>query len=106
MDLPLEAAFAYRAKKLDTFDMLSDGLPNNGPGLPEGETPVSEERRGTILGKHVLDTLRKDWNAPRVDQPRVAINTIGFFSESPELGAFLWALARDNGGSFVGMSKP
>ena len=29
-----------------------------------------------------------------------------FFYESPDLGAFLWALARENEGSFVGMSKP
>jgi hypothetical protein len=36
----------------------------------------------------------------------VRINTIGFFYESPDLGAFLWALARENEGSFVGMSKP
>jgi hypothetical protein len=36
----------------------------------------------------------------------VKINTIGFFYESPDLGSFLWALARENDGSFVGMSKP
>ena len=37
---------------------------------------------------------------------RVRINTIGFFFESPDVGAFLWALARENDGSFVGMSRP
>jgi hypothetical protein len=36
----------------------------------------------------------------------VRINSIGFFYESPEVGAFLWALSRENDGSFVGMSKP
>ena len=39
-------------------------------------------------------------------RPRVRINAVGFFYESPEVGAFLWALARENDGSFVGMSKP
>ena len=29
-----------------------------------------------------------------------------FWAESPDVGAFLWALARENEGSFVGMSKP
>ena len=37
---------------------------------------------------------------------RVRINAIGFFYESPELGSFLWTLARENDGSFVGMSRP
>ena len=37
---------------------------------------------------------------------RVRINSVGFIFESPEVGAFLWALSRDNDGSFVGMSKP
>ena len=41
-----------------------------------------------------------------IGRPRVRINTIGFFYESPDVGAFLWALARENEGSFVGMSKP
>ena len=36
----------------------------------------------------------------------VRINAVGFFYESPDVGAFLWALARENEGSFVGMSKP
>ena len=38
--------------------------------------------------------------------PRVRINAVGFFYESPDVGAFLWALAREHDGSFVGMSKP
>ena len=35
-----------------------------------------------------------------------ALRAIGYFFESPEVGAFLWAPARENGGSFVGMSRP
>ena len=34
------------------------------------------------------------------------VHAIGFFFESPDVGAFLWAMARENDGSFVGMSKP
>ena len=37
---------------------------------------------------------------------RVRINSVGFFYESPDVGAFLWALSREHDGSFVGMSKP
>ena len=37
---------------------------------------------------------------------RVRINSIGFFYQSPNVGAFLWNLSRENDGSFVGMSKP
>ena len=59
-----------------------------------------------ILGKYIRKTLHDDWNRPLAGQPRVRINTIGFFYESPDVGAFLWALARENDGSFVGMSKP
>jgi hypothetical protein len=50
--------------------------------------------------------MRQNWNRDIPGRPRVRINTIGFFFESPEVGAFLWALARENDGSFVGMSKP
>jgi predicted nucleic acid-binding Zn-ribbon protein len=102
----LEAAFRYRAQGLDTIYLLSDGLPNLGPGLKTSARKLTEVQRGTILGKHVRDTLRTKWNSARSSQPRVRINTIGFFYESPDLGAFLWALARENDGSFVGMSKP
>ena len=48
-------------------------------------------------------TLKNTWNTGRT---KVRINTVGFFYESPDVGAFLWALARENDGSFVGMSKP
>ena len=67
---------------------------------------LTESRRGAILGRHVRDTLKADWNKWQPGRERVRINTIGFFYESPDLGSFLWALARENDGSFVGMSKP
>ena len=106
MSLAFEEVFRYRAQGLDTIYLLSDGLPNLGPGLKTSARKLTEVQRGTILGKHVRDTLRTKWNSARSSQPRVRINTIGFFYESPDLGAFLWALARENDGSFVGMSKP
>ena len=45
------------------------------------------------------------WNPPKAAD-RVRINAVGFFYESPDVGAFLWAMTRENDGSFVGMSKP
>ncbi len=107
MGAALEAAFRLRAWGLDTIYLLSDGLPNIGEGLPENPSrPLTELDRNEILSRYIREALRTSWNAPRRNQPRVRINAIGFFYESPDVGAFLWALARDNDGSFVGMSKP
>ena len=61
---------------------------------------------GLLLGRHVRRKLKEQWNKPTGRAERVKINTIGFFYESPDVGAFLWALARENDGSFVGMSRP
>ena len=65
-----------------------------------------ETERSEILARYIRDLLRRDWNKPITGKSRVRINTVGFFFESPEVGAFLWALSRENDGSFVGMSKP
>ena len=43
--------------------------------------------------------------SPLPNQPRVRINCIGFYFESPDLVAFPWALAREHDDSFVGMSR-
>ena len=92
---------------MDTIYLLSDGLPNIGAGLsPEAARTLTEVGRCEVLSRHVRQTLRSNWNAPQANKPRVKINTVGFFYESPDVGAFLWALARENDGSFVGMSKP
>jgi hypothetical protein len=102
-----EAAFRYRPLGLDTVYVFSDGLPNIGPGLTlEQANLPSENERSTLLARHIRAVLRRDWNRAVLGQPRVRIHTIGFFYESPDVGAFLWALARENDGSFVGMSKP
>ena len=102
----LDLAFRLRPSGLDTLYLLSDGLPTSGPGLtPEQERTVGASERSERLSKHILRTLRATWNTP-AGGARVRINAVGFFFESPEVGAFLWALARDNDGSFVGMSKP
>ena len=102
----LESAFRYRKEGLDAIYLLSDGLPNQGEGLTGAHNNLNEFDRGMILGRHIRAKLKADWNKPDRSKARVKINTIGFFYESPDLGAFLWALARENDGSFVGMSKP
>jgi hypothetical protein len=101
-----ETAFRFRAAGLDTIYVLSDGLPNSGPGLTPDQQSLSETDRSAILARYIRTLLRRDWNRPLAGQRRVRINTVGFFYESPDVGAFLWALARENEGSFVGMSKP
>lgn len=107
MYIALEAAFRLRAEGLESIYFLSDGLPNIGPGLnPETSTKLKETERAELLARHVRQVLHSDWNRPQPNRPRVRINTIGFFYESPDVGAFLWALSRENEGSFVGMSKP
>jgi hypothetical protein len=107
MYLALEAAFKYRADKLDTVYLLSDGLPNHGEGISEQQDrELGEIERGQLLGRYVRKKLKEEWNKPIARSERVKINTVGFFFESPDLGSFLWALARENEGSFVGMSKP
>ncbi len=102
-----QAVFRFRALGLDTVYFLSDGLPNIGAGITnEQASTLKESERSEILDKYIRGYLHRDWNRPVAGQPRVRINTIGFFYESPDVGAFLWALARENDGSFVGMSKP
>jgi Mg-chelatase subunit ChlD len=103
----LDAAFRLRASGLDSIYLLSDGLPNEGEGAtPEQQRNLKETELGEILGKHIRKKLQADWNKPARDKSRVRINAVGFFYESPDVGAFLWALSRENDGSFVGMSKP
>jgi hypothetical protein len=107
MYMALEAAFQFRAQGLDTIYLLSDGLPNVGEGLTaEQARTMTETQRTEVLSRTVRNALKTRWNAPMVGRPRVRINAVGFFYESPDVGAFLWALARENDGSFVGMSKP
>jgi myosin heavy subunit len=103
----LQLAFRLRAKGMDTIYLFSDGLPNLGEGVsPTVLNTLREVERNDQLARHIRATLRSNWNRAVPGQPRVRINTIGFFYESPDVGAFLWALARENEGSFVGMSKP
>jgi predicted nucleic acid-binding Zn-ribbon protein len=103
----LQLAFRLRAKGMDTIYLFSDGLPNLGEGAAaQTLNALKEVERNDLLARHIRRTLQSNWNRAGSGQPRVRINTIGFFYESPDVGAFLWALARENDGSFVGMSKP
>src|SRR5262249_39942929 len=103
----LEGAFQFRAQGLDTVYLLSDGLPNIGEGLsPDAARVMRETERTDALARHIRTTLKARWNATLPGQTKVRINAVGFFYESPDVGAFLWALTRENDGSFVGMSKP
>lgn len=107
MHIAFEAAFRFRQQGLDTIYVFSDGLPNIGAGLnPEVARTMKESDRSEILSKYIRQKLRSEWNRAYVGRPKVRINAVGFFYESPDVGAFLWALARENDGSFVGMSKP
>jgi hypothetical protein len=103
-----DAAFRLRKTGLDTVYVLSDGLPSDGDGLaPEQDRTIKEGSvRSTLLSKHLRAKLKTEWNTPGPGGKRVRINSIGFFYESPDVGAFLWALSRENEGSFVGMSLP
>jgi len=104
----LEEAFKYRDKGMDTIYFFSDGLPTSGPGLSatQERSLTNESERSTILARHIRRTLASTWNRVEAGKPKVRINSIGFFYESPDVGAFLWALSRENDGSFVGMSRP
>jgi hypothetical protein len=101
-----EAAFRLRDQGLDTIYLFSDGLPNIGAGLLASERTLNDQQKTDKLARHVRAALRTDWNRAQAGKPRVKVNAIGFFYESPEVGAFLWALTRENDGSFVGMSRP
>lgn len=96
-------AFRYRKLKLDTVYLFSDGLPNLGAGVPANIPNPTEEQRNQFMGKFVRDKLKTDWNRPQEGLRDVRINAVGFFFESPDVGAFLWALAREHRGAFVGL---
>ena len=85
---------------------MPDGLPNAGPGIPANLPNLTEQQQTDHLAKYIRNRLKNDWNRRIQGKNRVPINAIGYFFESPDVGAFLWALARENDGSFVGMSKP
>lgn len=103
----LETAFRFRPLGLDTIYLFSDGLPNMGEGLSlEQARTMKEFEQAEILSKHIHKTLKTNWNREIKGKPKVRINAVGFFYESSHLGSFLWQLARENDGSFVGMSKP
>ena len=98
-----EEAFRYRKLKLDTIYLFSDGLPNIGDGVPASVQKPTEAQRNFYMSKFVRDKLKNEWNRPIDDQRDVRINAVGFFFESPDVGAFLWAMAREHRGSFVGL---
>ncbi|MBN9121531.1 MAG: VWA domain-containing protein [Planctomycetes bacterium] len=106
MHAALEKAFSLRASGLDTIYLFSDGLPTSGPNLTAAQLGLPESERGVILAKHLRETLDRSWNRAEPGRPRVRINSVGFYFDSPDVGAFLWSLSRDNDGSFVGMSRP
>jgi hypothetical protein len=106
MSAAFAEVFRYRALDMDTIYLLSDGLPNAGDGLPTRAASLKSTEKADYLSRYVRATLKTWWNRPLPGRPRVRINTIGFYFDSPDVGAFLWALARENDGSFVGMSRP
>ncbi len=102
-----DEAFLYKIGGLDTIYLISDGLPDP----PEDEIPAAIKKltpaqQSAHFCNQVRQQLKTTWNAPANGRPPVRINAVGFFFDSPEVGAFLWALTRENDGNFVGMSKP
>ncbi len=86
-----QAAFRFRAAGLDTVYLMSDGLPNMGEGVPEDVARnLTESQVSERLAKHIRKVMLNDWNSKASPNPRVKINTIGFFYESPDIGSFLW----------------
>ena len=55
------------------------------------------------MSKYVRDKLKNEWNRKIEGHNDVRINAVGFFFESPDVGAFLWAMAREHRGAFVGL---
>jgi von Willebrand factor type A domain len=107
MHAGMESAFRLRDQGLDTIYLFSDGLPNMGAGLDPVTAPsMKENEREIACSNYIRQILRTVWNRQVDGRVPVRINTVGFFYESPDVGAFLWALARENDGSFAGMSKP
>lgn len=98
-----DEAFRYRKSQLDTIYLFSDGLPNLGDGVPSTIARPSETQKNHYLSKFVREKLKSEWNRPAANLNDVRINAVGFFFESPDVGAFLWALAREHKGSFVGL---
>jgi hypothetical protein len=103
MHAGFEEAFRYRKIKLDTIYLFSDGLPNLGEGVPASVAKLTEAQRNQYLSKFIRDKLKSEWNSPKEGEHDVRINAVGFFFESPDVGAFLWALAREHRGAFVGL---
>lgn len=101
-----EAFDKFRRQGLDTIYLVSDGLPNADPDLPAEAAKLEGVQLTSYLSDLIRRQLREEWNRPVQGRVPVTIHAIGYFFESPEVGAFLWALARENGGSFVGMSRP
>jgi hypothetical protein len=110
-----ERAFEYRRQGADTIFLLSDGLPSIGENLLSANERAdisqrsgddAELRLGVLLARHLRQTISTRWNAPEAGRPRVRVQSVGFYFENPDIGAFLWALSRENGGGFVGMSRP
>jgi hypothetical protein len=99
----LEEAFRYRKIQLDTIYLFSDGLPNLGAGVPASVNNPTETQKNFYMSKFIRDRLKSEWNRPAAGQKNVRINAVGFFFESPDVGAFLWAMAREHKGSFVGL---
>ncbi|MCS7166269.1 MAG: VWA domain-containing protein [Gemmatales bacterium] len=106
LHLGFQEAFRFRDLGMDTIILFSDGLPTESPDLTPEEQRLENKEREQRLAPRLLKRIA-EWNAPRGNPPRrVRIHAIGFYYDSPNLGNFLWALARQNDGSFVGMSEP
>ena len=99
-----EAAFRLRGQRLDTIYVLSDGLPNIGQGLPADAGRSHGGPSGARSSASTsARTLKTDWNRDEAPGRASASTRSASSTKARTVGAFLWALARENDGSFVGM---
>ncbi len=61
-----------------------------GEGLSDEQAKnLKETDQAEILGKYIRRKLQSDWNRTIRGEGRVRVNAVGFFYESPDVGAFL-----------------
>ena len=103
----LQTAFHLRAQGLDTIYLLSDGLPNLGEGVRRGypEHPQGTGAQRPARPPHPQDSSNRLEPHPARPTARAHQHS-RLLLRKPRRGRLPVGAARENDGSFVGMSKP